>query len=106
MKRFMFKHDRIKAIYETTGVSIKLGDVVKCDPEHCYISYVQFIKRHSKFDLRWAYKCYPDKKAEYNVLGVYNHVLEDVYDNDDFVIVVENTKTKQIHLMGEHGIHY
>ena len=80
------------------------GTLVKCNPDQCYISYTQFVKRHPQYMARFAYKSYPDTEHVFRVLGIYNHVMEDFYDCNDFVIVVEDTKTKQIFLMGETGL--
>lgn len=104
MKKFLLMRNRIKALQEQTGLNVGIGDIVSCDADHCYVSYSQFIKRHSKYDLHWAYKCRPSSSSKYKILGIYNHVLEDVYDNNDFVIVVEDVINHQIFLMGECGI--
>lgn len=83
---------------------LKEGSLVKCDPEQCYISYTQFVKRHPKYMARFAYKCYPRQEHVYKILGVYNHIMEDFYDKNEYVVVVESTTNRQIFLMGECGL--
>lgn len=93
-----------KKIYNKLGIDVTKGTLVKCNPDECYISYIQFVKRHPQYMARFAYKCYPNTERVFRVLGVYNHVMEDFYDNNDFVVVVEDVWNKQIFLMGEHGL--
>lgn len=93
-----------KKIFIKLGIDLTKGTIVHCNPEHCYISYTQFVKRHPQYMARFAYKCYPDAEHTFKILGVYNHVLEDFYDCNNYVIVVEDTISKQIFLMGETGI--
>lgn len=77
---------------------------MKIDPDHCYRSYSQFIKRHKKYMLRLAYKTTPNTKDTYKILGIYPHVMDDEWDINEVVIVAENTRSKQIFLFGEYGI--
>jgi hypothetical protein len=84
--------------------SISKGTLVTCNPDECYISYSQFIKKHPKYAIRFAYKCYPKTDSTYKVLGIYKHVMDDFWDHNDYVIVVESTANRQIFLMGEFGV--
>lgn len=87
-----------------TNYSFDKGSLVACNADHCYISYSQFIKRHPEYAIRFAYKCFPKADAIYRILGVYTHVMEDFWDVNDYVVVVEDTKNRQIFLMGELGL--
>lgn len=82
----------------------KKGDIVMIDDEFCYGNYSQFIKYHWKYAIRWAYKCMPNKSHLFRVLGVHSHVQDDRFDRQQFVIAVEDIRTRQIFLTGELGI--
>lgn len=84
--------------------SIAKGTLVTCNPNECYISYSQFVKKHPKYAIRFAYKCYPKTDDTYRVLGIYKHVMDDFWDHNDYVVVVESITNRQIFLMGELGI--
>ena len=83
---------------------IKKGDIVRVNSSHCYVSYSQFIWRHLKYAIRWAYKCLPYMNYKYKVKGIYKHCMKDRYDDNKYVVVVENITTKQIFLVGERGV--
>ena len=87
-----------------TNQSLHKNALVTCNKDHCYISYSQFVKRHPKYAIRFAYKCFPIEDTIYRVLGVYPHVMDDFWDDNDYVVVVESTKNRQIFLMGEQGL--
>lgn len=84
--------------------NIAKGDIVTIDSSHCYGGYSQFIVRHLQYAIRWAYKSSPHEKYHYEVKGIYKHCMKDKYDENKYVVVVENVLTKQIFLMGEKGI--
>jgi hypothetical protein len=98
------KKQIFKKISEMLGETIKKDTIVQCNPDHCYISYSQFVRCYPKYKIRFAYKCYPNTEHTYRVLGAYPHVMEDFWDENQFVVVVESTVNRQIFLMGEHGI--
>lgn len=83
---------------------IQKGNLVRINPVHCYQNYSQFIKRHIKYAIRWAYKCRPNSNHIYKVLAIHKHCMKDLYDDNKLCIVVEDTVTKQIYLMGEKGL--
>lgn len=86
------------------GTKFKKGSIVTCNDDHCYISYTQFVKRHPQYSARFAYKCFPYANKTYRIIGIYNHVMEDFWDDNDFVFVVESTQNRQLFLMGELGL--
>lgn len=83
---------------------IKKGDIVKTNRNYCYYSYSQFIIWHPQYAIRWAYKCYPNEEHKFVVKGIYKHVQHDKYDYDRCCVVIQDCITRQIFLMGEHGL--
>lgn len=80
------------------------GDKCTIDPDQVYISYSQFIKRHPKYAIRWAYKVMPKTGEVYEVLGVYRHVMNAADDTKNKRCVVIKNKIKQIFLIGNTGV--
>lgn len=84
---------------------IKKGvDVDIINTGQCYPSYVQLIMRHPQYALRWCYKGRPNKDHVFLVRGVYNHCMEDECDDCKYAVIVEDTSTKQLYIMGELGL--
>lgn len=80
------------------------GDLVYCNPDKCYVCYSQFIKRHPKYMLKWAYRTFPKDDMEYVIDGFYKHVMKENYDNDSYVVVVKHKNNGQTFLIGESGL--
>ncbi len=68
-----------------------------------YFNYTCFFNFHPKFKAKWAYKCYPDITHKFKIKGIYKQKLED-FDTNKYIIVIEDTVTMQIYLIGEKGV--
>ena len=68
-----------------------------------YFNYTCFFNLHPKFKAKWAYKCYPDITHKFKIKGIYKEKLED-FDTNKYIIVIEDTVTMQIYLIGEKGV--
>ena len=78
------------------------GDRVKLiNNDHIYASYTDFIKRHKKYMLKWAYKSRPIITHAFTVLGIHKHVSKRQYDKNDYCIAIQDNTTSQIFLTGE-----
>lgn len=82
----------------------KRGDSVYVNPEECYFSYTQFIKRHPKYMLKWSYRSFPKENKIYVIDGFYRHTLNNKYDKNSFVVVVKDGLNGQTFLVGELGL--
>ena len=80
------------------------GDKVTINPDNCYFSYSQFIKRHPRYAIRWAYKVIPEARETYTVIGVHRHVMSERFDVENTRCVVVQNKIKQIFLIGNTGV--
>lgn len=54
--------------------------------------------------LRWAYKVHPNNNHKFKILKVCKHVMEDKYDKCKWAIIIQDTITKQIFVIGELGL--
>ncbi len=93
------------------GISVvrglRTGDTVRIiDADQVYANYSQMMKRHPQFALRWAYKGSPNTADLYRILQIYPHCLADPYDKNDYCVIIQNTTTRQIYMIGECGLEY
>jgi len=85
------------------NLGFNIGDEVNVNPDHVYISYTQFVNKHKKYAARYQYKQNLDKNSSYKVIDVCKHVINNVYDENKYVVVLID-KFKRIYLSGELGV--
>ena len=58
-----------------------------------------------KYGLRWCYRHFPTDNTlvKYYVRGKFNHVMENTYDDDKYVYLIE-ASNKEVYLVGESGL--
>jgi hypothetical protein len=89
---------------EKLNLGFNIGDNVTVNEDHLYYSYTQFVHRYFWFASRYQYKCYINNDGLHlKVIGVYKHVMNEEYDKNKYVVVVQD-KFKRIYLVGELGV--
>jgi len=93
------------------GVSVvrglRAGDLVTItDIGQVYTNYSQMMKRHPQYALRWVYKGLPKSDDTYRILQIYPHCMANSHDKNDYCVIIQNTLTQQIYMIGEYALEY
>lgn len=97
---------KIKKIELSMGRVLAVGDTVRViDDDQVYINYSQMARKLSRINqLRWVYKGFPNHSHDFTIIAIFNHVLEDKFDNGMNAIAIQDKVTKQVYLISEYGI--
>jgi len=86
------------------NLGFNIGDEVIINQDLIYYSYSQFIKKHPKYAPYWQYKRFVEPTGfPLTIIGVHNHVLDEIYDKNEYCIAVQD-KFNRIYLVGGSGV--
>ena len=78
------------------------GDKVRlANNNELYSRYTDFIKRHKKYMLKWAYGSRPIVTHTFTILGIHKHVKKHVFDENNYCVAIQDDVTDQIFLTGD-----
>lgn len=90
-----------------SSLFIKKGEIIKLlNDQHIYFTYVDFLKRHPQYAIKWVYREMPNINHDFKVLGIYRNKGKDANDINNYIVVIRDIQTNQIYLTGEKGISF
>lgn len=88
--------------------NIYRGDIVRViDLDNVYQNYSQMAKKMPRKDqLRWVYREMPNQDHKFVVLDIFNHMIENRFDNGTVAIAIQDIMTSQVYLVNEFAIEF